>query len=133
MMKKYKRQEGFRFVFNEPIDAQFYLLVNGKRVDLVLHPCKIIDISPRGMKVYTESHIATLGQYANDLMQFEMHFILDVTKIKALGQVRWSKPYATGAQFGLFFRNQPEIEELIINEMKRRRRKEVFAYRHIDI
>lgn len=131
-MKKYKRQEGFRFVFNVPVDAQFAVLVNGKRQDLVMHPCKIIDISPRGMKIYTESHIANITKYANELLQFEIHFILDVTKIKAVGHVRWSKPYGTGSYFGLFFRDQPEIEELIISEMKRRRRKEVFANRYID-
>ena len=132
MIKKYKRKEVFRFAFNPPLDAQFAVLVNGRKIDRMMHPCKIIDISPRGMKIFTDVDILKNYHYPPDLLQFEMHFVLDITKIQAIGHVRWSKAYANGAYFGLLFRNQPGIEELIVSELKRRRRKEVFAKKHVD-
>lgn len=125
--KKYKRKEAFRFVFNQPLDAEFSVLVNGRQIDSEMHPCKIIDISPRGMKVYTNSDISKIYNIPPESFQFQMHFVLDITRIQAIGYVRWCKLFGTGAHFGLQFENQPDIEELIISEMKRRRRKEVIS------
>lgn len=118
----FRRKESFRFVFNEPIEASFTVYVNGKRLNSSSYPCKILDISPRGMKVYTDVEFeADLRQH----VQFEIQFILNVANIQAIGDVIWSKYYSNGKQFGLFFRDQSDIDELIINEMKARRRKEV--------
>ncbi len=102
-----------------------------RRIDSEMHPCKIIDISPRGMKVYTNSDISKIYNLPPESLQFQMHFVLDITRIQAIGYVRWSKPFGMGAHFGLQFKNQPDIEELIISEMKRRRRKEVISKKYI--
>lgn len=131
MKKKYKRKEGFRFVFNPPLDAQFSVLMNGRRIDHGLHSCKIVDISPRGMKVFTDLDVYDVFTHSIGMLQLEMHFVLDITKIRAIGQVRWIKNLEPGIHFGLHFANQPGIEELIIREMKSRRRKEVFAEKYI--
>ncbi|WP_346235425.1 hypothetical protein MKY04_04610 [Lysinibacillus telephonicus] len=42
----FKRQEGFRFVFNEAIDAKIKLKLNGRDINFEPYECKIIDISP---------------------------------------------------------------------------------------
>ncbi|WP_421663933.1 hypothetical protein [Lysinibacillus telephonicus] len=53
----FKRQEGFRFVFNEAIDAKFKLRLNGRDINFESFECKIIDISPRGIKMFSEAKI----------------------------------------------------------------------------
>ncbi len=120
----FKRQEGFRFVFNEPIEASFKLLIDGQPMDgLGSCPCKILDISPRGVKMFSE---VNLGEYINKAgVQVELQFILDVTPIQAIGEIVWRKAYGRGEQYGIVFQAQENIDELIISEMKLRRKKEV--------
>jgi len=132
LSKKYKRNEAFRFVFNQPLDAQFSVLVNGRRIDSEMHPCKIIDIGPQGMKVFTDFDISKIYKHPPDLLQLEMHFVLDIIKIQAIGYICWSRSYRTGVYYGLHFRNQPAVEDLIISEMKRRRRKEVIDKKQME-
>lgn len=121
---QFKRQEGFRFVFNEPIDSSFKLLIDGQPVEaLDSCPCQILDISPRGMKMFSE---VKFGEYINKAnLQVELQFVLDVTTIRAIGEIVWRKPYGRGEQYGILFQAQADIDELIISEMKLRRKKEV--------
>ncbi|KGR76463.1 PilZ domain-containing protein [Ureibacillus sinduriensis] len=123
-MQQFKRQEGFRYIFNEPIEASFKLIQDGKFVDSGNRfPCKILDISPRGVKMFSE---VKLGEYLNKAtLQIEVQFVLDVTTIQAIGEVVWRKPFGRGDQYGILFQDQKEIDELIISEMKLRRKKEV--------
>ncbi|MEK4228448.1 PilZ domain-containing protein [Solibacillus sp. FSL H8-0538] len=120
----FKRKEGFRFAFGEPVPANFVILVNGKPVDIEqsINPCQILDISPRGIKMFTEVDI---GEHMNKLLQLEVIFVLDVTTIRAVGEIVWSRPYGRGKHYGLIFDNQPLIEGLIISELKMRRKKEI--------
>ena len=120
----FKRQEGFRFVFNEPIEASFKLIENGQIVDSgTSFSCRILDISPRGVKMFAE---AINGEYIKKAnLQIQLQFVLDVTTIQAIGEIVWHKPYGKGNQYGILFKNQKDIDELIISEMKLRRKKEV--------
>lgn len=128
-MKKFKRKEGFRYVFDDPIDGFFSVIMNGQQINLEMFPCKILDISPRGIKIFTEADLGSIYTYTNRMLQLEIHFILDSMKIKAYGQIRWGKRYETGTQFGLYF-TQRGIDELIVRELKRRRKKEVFSHKY---
>jgi len=128
-MKKFKRKESFRYIFDEPIDGKFSVMMNGKPLTLESFPCKIIDISPRGVKIFTEADLAGIYTYENRMLKLEIHFILDVMEIKTYGQIRWGKKYESGTQLGLRF-NQLGIEEIIVKELKRRRRKEVFSHKY---
>ncbi|SOC34980.1 PilZ domain-containing protein [Ureibacillus acetophenoni] len=123
---KFKRQEGFRFVFNEPIKANFVIVNKDGQVDQInhknSHPCEILDQSPRGIKIYSNVEI---GEDEVQPVQLEIEFVLDVTTIRALGEVVWTKPFGQGKQYGIHIIDQPDIVDLIINEMKQRRRKEV--------
>jgi len=119
-----KRKEGFRFVFNQPIDARFKLLVSGQAIEAIGScPAQILDISPRGAKMFSE---VKFGEYIHSsTLQVELQFVLDVTTIQAIGEVVWSKPFGKGYQYGVQFQAQENIDELIISEMKKRRKKEV--------
>ena len=120
----FKRTEGFRFTFGQPIEAKYTVLINGKPKDLELtkYPCEILDVSPHGMKMFAFQEI---GENSNQRVQLEIQFVLDEVLIKAVGEIMWKKQYAKGFQYGLIFENQPAIEELIVSELKIRRRKEV--------
>ncbi|MEO4054193.1 PilZ domain-containing protein [Solibacillus sp. CAU 1738] len=120
----FKRNEGFRFSFDDPIPASVVVLVDGKPVDIenTRHQCGILDISPRGMKVFSESDF---GAHYNEKLQLEIHFVLDMTDIVGIGEIMWVKPFGRGKQYGIIFHEQPSVEDLIINELKSRRKKEV--------
>ncbi len=121
---QFKRSEGFRYEFPNPINANFKILVNGlaENIEQPVYECQIHDISPRGMKMFSE---VGFGEHSNKILQLEIHFILDEVAITAVGNIVWEKPYAKGRLYGLIFLNQPKLENLIISELKARRRKEV--------
>ena len=120
----FKRTEGFRFTFGVPIEANFTELINGKQeqLEVIKYPCEIIDVSPHGMKMFSSREI---GENNNNLVQLELEFILDEVLIKAIGDIVLKKKYGDKFQYGLIFENQPGIEELIVSELKVRRKKEV--------
>ena len=120
----FKRSEGFRYEFPDPLLASFKVLVNGRigQIEEPYYNCKILDISPKGMKMFSDSNFS---EYANQDIQLEIHFILDEIAIQAVGNIVWEKPYAKGKQYGLIFNNQPKLEGIIVSELKARRRKEV--------
>ena len=120
----FKRQEGFRFAFGEPLEANFIVLTDGKQdtINEGRKQCKVLDISPRGMKIVTD---VNLNNYAGSNVQLEVYFYLDATEIKALADVVWTKVFGANFQYGLIFDKQPVVEELIIEELKIRRRKEI--------
>lgn len=121
---QYKRNESFRYEFPVPLEANCKLLRNG-RIDSVgapIYSCKILDISPHGMKMFSD---VNFGEHTSMSLQLEIHFILDEMIITAVGNVMWKRPYANGFTYGLMFFNQPKLEQAIITDLKSRRRKEV--------
>ena len=120
----FKRQEGFRFAFGEPLDAGVVVLIEGKPLDVerTRIMCKILDISPCGLKIMIDEDFS---EHENKILQLEISFILDATEIKGIGEIVWSKKIGSGYYYGITFFNQPGVEKLIINELKLRRRKEV--------
>ncbi|TSI04295.1 PilZ domain-containing protein [Lysinibacillus sp. BW-2-10] len=123
----FKRKEGFRFIFDQPIEADYEIYINGQLASIETYHAKILDISPRGMKIFCGPEIRSYLK--NSTLQIKVHFLLDVTHIHAIGDVVWSRPFGSAYQCGLNFSVQPDIDELITNELKLRRKKEVFARR----
>ena len=123
---QFKRSEGFRFDFSSPINAYYKILINGRteNFDQPIYECQIHDVSAHGMKMFS---VENFGEHSNKMLQLEIHFILDELAIIAVGNIVWEKPYAKGKLYGLIFNNQPKLEELIISELKARRRKEVLG------
>ena len=120
----FKRTEGFRYKFEEPLQAIVTIVENGTTVERETAIGEILDISPRGIKMST-----TVDLYAGKAIcpQFEIRFMIDTQPIIAFGEVMWSRPYKKGKQYGIFFNNQEALEELIVEELKIRRKKELQA------
>jgi len=114
----FKRQEGFRFKFDEPVQMTFAIYENGKVNHAQTAMADLLDISPRGLKMFTE---VDLGFHPNPL---DLRFVLDTREIRVYGEVIWSRPFANGKQYGVYFNNQGTIEDLIVDELKLRRKKE---------
>lgn len=120
----FKRKEGFRYAFGEPLEAGAVILIDGKPlgIERTRIPCKILDISPRGLKLMIDEDFS---EYKNKVLQLEISFILDAAEIRGIGEIIWSKKFGSGYHYGITFFNQPAVEEAIINELKIRRRKEI--------
>ena len=120
----FKRQEGFRYVFGEPLEAGVVVLIDGKPLDIERKriTCEVLDISPRGLKMAIDEDF---NEYKNKVLKLEISFMLDSIEIKCIGEIVWSKKFGSGYHYGIIFFNQSNVEELIINELKARRRKEV--------
>ena len=120
----FKRQEGFRYAFGEPLQARAVILIKGKPLDVerTQIPCEISDISPRGLKIAIDEDF---NEHKNKVLQLEISFVLDSTEIKGIGEIVWSKKFGSGYHYGITFFNQSNVEDLIINELKARRRKEI--------
>ena len=121
----FKRQEGFRHAFGEPVQAGIVILIEGNPLDVerTQIPCEILDISPRGLKIAIDEDF---NEHKNKVLQLEISFILDSTEIKGIGEIVWSKKFGSGYHYGITFFNQASVEDLIVNELKLRRRKEIF-------
>lgn len=114
----FKRQEGFRFKFEEPIQITFAMYENGKVNHGQTAMADLLDISPRGLKMFTE---VDLGINPPPL---DIHFVLDTQEVQAYGDVIWSRPFGNGKQYGIHFNDQGPVEDLIVEELKLRRKKE---------
>ncbi|MGE7945723.1 PilZ domain-containing protein [Lysinibacillus sp. NPDC093688] len=114
----FKRQEGFRFKFDEPVKMTFAIYEDGSVNQAQTAMADLLDISPRGLKMFTE---VDLGVNPRPL---DLRFILDTKEVRAYGEVIWSRPFGNGKQYGVNFNNQDSLEDLIIEELKLRRRKE---------
>ncbi|MGG2075395.1 PilZ domain-containing protein [Lysinibacillus irui] len=114
----FKRQEGFRFKFEEPIQITFAMYENGKVNHGQTAMADLLDISPRGLKMFTE---VDLGINPPPL---DIQFVLDTQEVRAYGDVIWSRPFGNGKQYGIQFNDQGPVEDMIVEELKLRRKKE---------
>lgn len=121
---QFKRNESFRLAFDPPIDVTFKILSGQQTSEGRQVPSfgKILDISPGGMKLFSDVQFGdTFIKYS----QVEMNFVLDTQNIHVFGDVIWRKSYGAGFNYGVLFANEGPLEELIISELKSRRKKEV--------
>lgn len=120
----FKRTEGFRYKFEEPLQTTFTIVENGRAVQDEAAIGGILDISPKGIKMFSTVDL-NAGKAISP--QLEIRFIIDTQTIVAYGEVMWSRPYMKGKQYGIFFNNQALLEGLIVEELKIRRKKEIMA------
>ena len=120
----FKRTEGFRYKFEEPLQTTFTIVENGRAVKDEAAIGGILDISPKGIKMFSTVDL-NAGKAISP--QLEIRFVIDTLTIVAYGEVMWSRPYMKGKQYGIFFNNQAQLEDLIVEELKIRRKKEIMA------
>ncbi|SER64539.1 PilZ domain-containing protein [Psychrobacillus sp. OK032] len=119
---QYKRNESFRYTFTEPCKATFRLIkdANGLTEKEISKKgiCEIIDISPHGLKIFTEYSIAIDKQ-----IHVELNFTLDESPIDLVGEFVWSRRKINGSEYGINLPGDTYTEQLIIRELKNLGRK----------
>lgn len=118
----YKRNESFRYTFTEPCKATFRLIKDaagftGQEISKK-GSCEIIDISPHGLKIFTEFSIAIDKQ-----LHVELHFTINELPIDLVGEFVWSHKKMSGYEYGINFPVDINTEQIIISELKSLRRK----------
>ncbi|MFS0575470.1 PilZ domain-containing protein [Sporosarcina sp. 179-K 3D1 HS] len=120
----YKRTEYFRYTFGEPLDAEFRIL----KAEGQSNPgeCKMVDLSPGGAKLYS-SYDIPIGQ--DEAPRLSLKFTVYNYPLEVPGTVLWKKPFNQGHMYGFEFDEDRKIGELIIGELKLRRRAETDSNR----
>ncbi|MEK5071419.1 PilZ domain-containing protein [Sporosarcina sp. FSL K6-1508] len=120
----YKRTEYFRYTFGEPLEAKFQIVVeNGTDTESSPGECHFMDISPGGAKLFAKFDIPL----EREAVRLHIKFTLHEKLIDLQGVIVWKKPYSGGYMYGYDFDEDPAIEQLIVEELKLRRRSEVNA------
>ncbi|MGG0655045.1 PilZ domain-containing protein [Rummeliibacillus pycnus] len=116
---EYRRKESFRHVLIHEVPVTYNCRRDGVNT---YYQGKIIDISPSGLKLFTEENLpCEQGE-----VEMDLSFKLYTKPINTKGDVRWKKTVAGGYQYGIDMNMLDEHQELIISELKLRRWKEVF-------
>ncbi|WP_255457361.1 PilZ domain-containing protein [Sporosarcina sp. JAI121] len=118
----YKRTEYFRYTFGKPFEAEFRIVVtNGTAKESSPGGCKLLDISPGGAKIFTNFNIPIEGES----VRLHLTFTLHEEMIDLQGVIVWKKPYSDGYMYGYDFDEDAAIEQLIVEELKLRRKSEI--------
>lgn len=119
----YKRTEYFRYTFGKPLKAEMRIVVkNGVDRESSPGDCQLIDISPGGAKIFSHFDIPLDGTLP---VRLHLKFKLHEEMIDLLGVIVWKKPYSEGYMYGYDFDENAELEKLIVEELKLRRKSEI--------
>lgn len=116
---EYKRSESFRHVLLKPVDVQYSCTVD-QQVALT-RTGKMLDISPSGMS------LLVIKQLTDEEKEYPLllSFCLYRQTIEAQGTIRWERFHPEGYQYGIEMVESAQLENMIISELKQRRRQEV--------
>ncbi len=111
----YKRQEAFRFQFQQPIHGTFKIVsINGKQGDVKSAIAYIVDISPNGIKFRSPINLPI---EQNDFL-LEISFLLADRFINVLGKPKWKKTEGKMWVYGFTGLDDKETKKEIVNVLK---------------
>ncbi|ALS78033.1 PilZ domain-containing protein [Planococcus kocurii] len=109
----YKRLESFRYTFGAPPEIYLQLLDSNNKDALSQKVyCLLLDISPKGAKLFTEEELAARQKTAR------MKFILNHETITVDATIVWKQKYEEGWLYGADFERNTVKEMLILNEIR---------------
>ncbi|WP_039042115.1 PilZ domain-containing protein [Sporosarcina sp. ZBG7A] len=117
----YKRDEAFRFHFNEPIPAEFSIyLKNSDRPGTGTGDSKLLDISPGGTRMETSYNIPV----KREEVAIRLRFNLYQQPIETDGVIVWKEAVGNGWMYGIDFDENESVAQTIVNDLKLRRQAE---------
>ncbi|AYC28964.1 PilZ domain-containing protein [Paenisporosarcina cavernae] len=122
---EYKRQESFRHTFHEPVPA-LYRLVSSDGIAQEDTACVMMDMSPSGVRVYSKFDIYMVPGME---VPIEVEVVLTNQPIKMSGRVIWKRAHFDGKQYGISIDADEQEQQHIIDELKERRKIEMFQWR----
>ena len=118
----YKRNEYFRYTFGKPLKGEFRIVVeDGQGGESSPGDCQLIDISPGGAKLFAKFNIPI----EHGSVRLRIKFTLLEEPIEVSGVIVWRKPYSGGYMYGYDFDEDARLEQVIVEELKLRRRSEI--------
>lgn len=111
----YKRQEAFRYSFQDPIQAslEVYQKQDQSLVCIDSSTADILDLSPNGLKMVTDLDI----DRAEDPV-VRIRFLLSEATIEINGHVTWKKKMGTKFEYGFIGNDDSQTKQLVVNELK---------------
>lgn len=116
---EYRRRESFRHVLVHEVPVTYTCKAEEKKTN---GQGNILDISPSGLKLFTEEKLPS----EKSIVELDLSFKLYTKPIHVNGVVRWKRVFGDGYQYGIDLDLVDAHQEMIISELKLRRRKEVF-------
>ncbi|KUP04504.1 hypothetical protein Q73_15350 [Bacillus coahuilensis m2-6] len=114
---RYKRGEAFRYVFGEPLPILFHLTkIDGKPIESSSGQAQMIDLSPKGMRMYTTFN---LPDSKKRTILLEVHFSILGEQFAIEGEIVWQETSFDGGYYygiGLFIAE--EEKNRLINSIK---------------
>ena len=118
----FKRNEYFRYTFGKPLEGEFRIvIVDGEERESHPGDCQLIDISPGGAKLFAKFDIPL----ERGSVRLRVKFTLLEDTIEVPGVIVWRKAYSSGYMYGFDFDEDATLEQLIVEELKLRRRSEI--------
>ncbi|HHW37056.1 MAG TPA: PilZ domain-containing protein [Bacillales bacterium] len=84
----FRRQEGFRYSFNKPIDCNFKIIkIDDSEIDTEFGFGQIVDISPNGLKMISSLNLSPTFKK----IEIQVHFLIDEQAFITPGIIQWQK------------------------------------------
>lgn len=119
---KYKRKESFRHVLERNVMAKCKITSrNEEKIVLETELCRLVDLSPSGVRIAIPDSLPV----DEHLLKAELNFVLYAKPISVEGTIKWKKLQNDDYLYGIDLEADEALMELIISELKLRRRQEV--------
>ncbi|ENH96215.1 hypothetical protein J416_11947 [Gracilibacillus halophilus YIM-C55.5] len=117
----YKRDEAFRFAFDEPISTSFAIKQVGEQmVSIPEGEGEIVNLSPNGLQFRTSLEITLIS----DQPVFStFRFLLNDQEHYLQGEIVWKKHFADQYYYGVSFDHDEHEQKQIIEAIKQLREK----------
>ncbi|WP_053071902.1 PilZ domain-containing protein [Ornithinibacillus contaminans] len=113
---RYRRDEAFRFEFEEPVPITFTIdELNGKPVQTSDGDAKLLDISLRGMKIRTSLLLPVSKQH---VVKLTTHFQLNNHEYAIRGILVWKKQRLSDCYYGIQFLTNAEFKKDLLDDLK---------------
>lgn len=119
---KYKRKESFRHVLERNVMAKCKITSrNEEKIVLETELCRLVDLSPSGVRIAIPDSLPV----DEHLLKAELNFVLYAKPISVEGTIKWKKLQNDDYLYGIDLEADEALMEMIISELKLRRRQEV--------
>ncbi|RUL53206.1 PilZ domain-containing protein [Lysinibacillus antri] len=110
----FKRNEGFRLIFNQPIPATFIILkISGKDVKSKKGEIQILDMSLKGAKIQTKFKLPIPNT------RIEMEFVICDKPMHLVGELVWEKQSNQEFVYGMIFDSAMLLQQQLLQELKK--------------
>ncbi|WP_404452429.1 PilZ domain-containing protein [Virgibacillus necropolis] len=110
----FKRNEPFRFTFDQPITGKLYDTTNDGHLAINV---SILDVSKNGAKVYCKDNIQLKSG-----KQIKLSYSIDDTSFDAIGTITWTKPSKTSYEMGIHLNTDDAYHSTMIQSLKKLKR-----------